>query len=450
VSDEKVTIIIPCYKQQNYLQRAFESLAQQNYSDIEVIVIDDGSPEAVELPPGEWWFETHLIRQDNAGLSVARNAGLARATGRYVKFLDADDTLMPECLSQQVAVMGKRDDVISVIGFIEEDESTGKRKKILPAFGDIREALLKVNIGPPHCYLYSRKSIEAIGGFSTDTRVDGGHEDYDLALRLAVHGCYGVTVHRPGVIYYKRSGSMSHNYGAMMRTRAAVWAANLPQILSSEDDEQHSILLAALFAWVYLLSVVPEQFGSPLRDAAKILAEEVVRVDGLPAAEMSMLNSLLSRGGGAAEKEVLDALATVRKIHSNTLFHPQELIDRRIGVTIDGHTAAVYEQLINTLASMTDLSENFSIYGAGEIGQRLARALMDAGMVPMSFIDRMAYKGQVIAGIPVQPPDREVLASVNAVIIASEKYYEDIHQHLMTHYPEVKIINQHNTDHATM
>ena len=89
-------------------------------------MVDDGSPEPVTITNEDWPFHIKLIRQDNGGLSSARNAGIAESSGRYIKFLDADDALLPNCIASQVACMGGRDDIISVIGFIIKNEENGQ------------------------------------------------------------------------------------------------------------------------------------------------------------------------------------------------------------------------------------------------------------------------------------------------------------------------------------
>ena len=90
-----ISIIIPCYQQEEYLERALDSIQQQKYHPLEVIIVDDGSVTPVTLPAIEYSFSIKLIRQLNLGLSAARNTGIDNAAGKLIKFLDADDTLLP-------------------------------------------------------------------------------------------------------------------------------------------------------------------------------------------------------------------------------------------------------------------------------------------------------------------------------------------------------------------
>ncbi|MEG3768085.1 glycosyltransferase family A protein, partial [Alteromonas sp. 14N.309.X.WAT.G.H12] len=212
MSDDKtvqplVTVVIPCFQQQEYLSRALTSLDHQTYHNIEVIVVDDGSELPIVVPNCR--SSVQLIRQENLGLSAARNAGLAAAKGEYIKFLDADDELMPPCIELQVSSLGTAKKTICCVAYNEVTEQTGFTKTLFPAFGEAMSALPFINIGPPHIYLYRTDEVKKAGGFSTAERVAGGHEDYDLIFRMVLDGFNLRTVHQVGAIYYKRQGSMS-------------------------------------------------------------------------------------------------------------------------------------------------------------------------------------------------------------------------------------------------
>src|SRR5919199_424046 len=92
-----VSVVIPCYNQAHFLGEAIESVLAQSHPHFEIVVVNDGSTdntsEVATRYPG-----VRCIRQDNQGLSAARNSGLARSGGKYVVFLDADDRLLPEAL----------------------------------------------------------------------------------------------------------------------------------------------------------------------------------------------------------------------------------------------------------------------------------------------------------------------------------------------------------------
>ena len=92
-----VTVVIPCYNQAHFLGEAIESVLSQSYRNFEVIVVDDGSTDNTSEVASRY-EGVRLVRQENRGLSGARNRGMREAKGEYVVFLDADDRLLPGAL----------------------------------------------------------------------------------------------------------------------------------------------------------------------------------------------------------------------------------------------------------------------------------------------------------------------------------------------------------------
>ena len=93
---EKVSIIIPIYKVEKYLDECVNSVVKQTYNDLEIILVDDGSPDACPSMCDEWEIiddRIKVIHKENGGLSDARNAGIKVMTGDYVLFVDSDDYL---------------------------------------------------------------------------------------------------------------------------------------------------------------------------------------------------------------------------------------------------------------------------------------------------------------------------------------------------------------------
>ncbi len=92
----KLSIIVPVYKIRRYLQRCIESILQQTYTDYELILVDDGSPDGCGAVCDRFAQEcdkVKVIHKKNGGLSSARNAGIAVARGEYITFVDGDDTI---------------------------------------------------------------------------------------------------------------------------------------------------------------------------------------------------------------------------------------------------------------------------------------------------------------------------------------------------------------------
>ena len=103
----KVSIIVPVYRVEKYINRCVESLINQTLSDIEIILVDDGSPDNCPAICDEWAKKDNRIKvvhKRNGGLSSARNAGLAVATGKYIGFVDSDDDVEMDMYEKMVSV----------------------------------------------------------------------------------------------------------------------------------------------------------------------------------------------------------------------------------------------------------------------------------------------------------------------------------------------------------
>lgn len=90
----KVSVVIPCYKVESYLDKCVESVVKQTLKDLEIILVDDGSPDRVPEMCDNWALKDNrikVIHKKNAGLGMACNSGIEVATGKYIAFLDSDD-----------------------------------------------------------------------------------------------------------------------------------------------------------------------------------------------------------------------------------------------------------------------------------------------------------------------------------------------------------------------
>ena len=96
---EKISVIIPVYGVENYLDRCVKSVVNQTYKNLEIILVDDGSPDNCPRMCDEWALRDHRIRtvhRENGGQSCARNTGLSVATGDYIAFIDSDDWIVED------------------------------------------------------------------------------------------------------------------------------------------------------------------------------------------------------------------------------------------------------------------------------------------------------------------------------------------------------------------
>lgn len=185
----KVDIIIPAYNQGHYLKASVESALRQTWSNLEVIIVDDGSTDNTATVAQSFADErVTYIYQENAGLSAARNTGINHATGDYISFLDSDDLFFPNKISLLLNQFEEQpelgfcagtavliDDVGEPIG---KTYGLGMPKK--PA-----EWLLgnRIHVGS---VLVKREWINQVGLFDETLRAC---EDWDMWVRLSVAGC---------------------------------------------------------------------------------------------------------------------------------------------------------------------------------------------------------------------------------------------------------------------
>ena len=93
-----ISVIVPIYKVEKYLSKCIESIIAQEYSNIEIILVDDGSPDNCGKICNDYAIKDNrikVIHKENGGLSSARNAGIDIAQGEYIGFVDSDDTIEP-------------------------------------------------------------------------------------------------------------------------------------------------------------------------------------------------------------------------------------------------------------------------------------------------------------------------------------------------------------------
>ncbi len=116
MSNVLVSIIVPVYNVEKYLNRCIESLVKQTYSEIEIILIDDGSTDTSGKLCDEWCQKDSRIKvvhKENAGLGMARNSGIEVAGGSFITFIDSDDYVAPYTIEKSlIAAIGKKADMV--------------------------------------------------------------------------------------------------------------------------------------------------------------------------------------------------------------------------------------------------------------------------------------------------------------------------------------------------
>ena len=137
MADEKVSVIVPVYNVEKYLRRCLDSIVNQTYRDLEIILVDDGSPDNSGAICDEYAGKDdriQVIHQNNRGLSAARNTGLDVATGAYISFVDSDDWLQDAFVEKLYKKAEKNALVIANLVFWKSD--TSKQTAMIPRTAD--------------------------------------------------------------------------------------------------------------------------------------------------------------------------------------------------------------------------------------------------------------------------------------------------------------------------
>ena len=207
----EVSVIIPTYNCARYLTEAIDSVLSQTFKDFEVLVIDDGSTDDTGAVVSRYGAPVRYVRQENSGVAVARNRGIEESRGRYVAFLDADDTWFPCKLEQQLDAFDKNTGCRVCYSAFTVVDST-----LVPLYinrsdrrgSALEDLLLRGNVVGSICTVLAERSLfSAIGGFDTTLSQCA---DWDIWVRLAVHTEF-LYIDEPLVTYRHHGNMMSNN-----------------------------------------------------------------------------------------------------------------------------------------------------------------------------------------------------------------------------------------------
>ena len=223
----KVSIIIPVYNAEKFIESCIESALEQSYKDIEIIAIDDGSTDNSSKILEKFQDRIKIIHKDNGGTATALNTGIKEMTGDWFKWLSADDILYPNAVEELIKESQKITDKTNVIFYSSYDiiNSEGKviRQFIEPDYKElsafeVNVILLDEHIGNGTTSLIHKSMFERYGSFNETI---GYSEDSELWLRFClVHKCRlhlipkilaKYRVHKEQLTQTKRDESMSHS-----------------------------------------------------------------------------------------------------------------------------------------------------------------------------------------------------------------------------------------------
>ncbi|OQY55494.1 MAG: glycosyl transferase [Desulfobacteraceae bacterium 4572_88] len=180
-----VSVIIPTYNREEMLREAIDSVLAQEFRAFELIVVDDGSTDSTSEILRAYQGQIIVIRQENKGVSAARNQGIAAASGKLIALLDSDDLWLPKKLSCQVEFFISHPDTLICQTeeiWIRNGIRVNPRKKHKKRSGMIFEPSLSLCLVSPSAVMIRRELFETVGCFDESLPAC---EDYDLWLRIS-------------------------------------------------------------------------------------------------------------------------------------------------------------------------------------------------------------------------------------------------------------------------
>lgn len=220
-----VSVIIPCYRDSATLARALRSVEAQTYPAIEIVVVNDCSPETAEIEAVLAAFpRVRYVRNPvNVGLAATRNAGIAAASSDVVAFLDADDEYHPEKIAVQVAAVRPGRVVTCGVELVTVDGPGAAPQNVRPQppprlLTRVEDNLLRNTLNGAGL-LASKDLLLRQGGFEPSLR---SCEDFDLWLRLLESGVEVYDVGRRLYLYHYNPAGLSKSYRNISRWELAV------------------------------------------------------------------------------------------------------------------------------------------------------------------------------------------------------------------------------------
>ena len=239
-----VSVVIPAYNSASTLGPTIQSVLNQTFTDLEILVVDDGSKDNTIEIAKKFGERVRCFVQGNKGAAAARNKGLSEARGRYVAFLDSDDLWLPNKLETQLSILENNPNIDAVqcgVYLVNDALQVVGANFCNPSQDSLLDFLLFRNLaGISSTLLIRKEKIIKLFGFREDLVI---LEDWDFACRLARTGCLkslpdflvlyrqhpknrsrNVDIHvQPGFISLGRLFSDSHLESHILKNKAHIW-----------------------------------------------------------------------------------------------------------------------------------------------------------------------------------------------------------------------------------
>lgn len=351
-----ISVVIPTYNREKTILRALNSVLRQTYSNIEAIVVDDGSTDSTAQIVGNCADErVRLISfSSNQGANKARNVGISEAKGEYIAFQDSDDEWMEDKLEKQLAHMLETSVKAVYCPYILFDAG---KTSIVPEYyrnqdiyeKNVAEVLKKTNIVGTPTLMVKRELFSTIGMFDEDMK---RRQDYEFIIRLAKQEPIGY-VKEPLVKVYRMEESITSNMHLILGAYARIFEKHSDFI--DIENSLHAYLGYAENLW-----------------------------DGqIHWSEFDKIAESIEKSEKAITREECHKLAI-------QYFYQQDWMKKSV-------LTEWYYIFRDSLKA-----EEFAIYGAGVLGQEAYHVLKKENYIPRYFIVTKREEENAIDGVPIK------------------------------------------------
>lgn len=221
INDKLVSVIMPVYNAEHFLENTVHSALNQTYKDIEIILIDDmstdNSRDIIARFAQKYTNIRPILLEKNKGVANARNEGIKNSNGRFIAFLDSDDLWSEDKIEKQIKYMTKNDYGFTFTGYQYINEQGEILKTIVDAKEEVTyEDLLKQNFIPCLTVVIDKNKIKEVNMPKIH------HEDYATWLSILKKGYKAYGLNENLALYRVRSNSLSGN-----KVKSAMWTWNI-------------------------------------------------------------------------------------------------------------------------------------------------------------------------------------------------------------------------------
>lgn len=417
---ELISAIVPVYNTADYLNQCIESLINQTYRHLEIILVDDGSDDgSADLCDNYAAGYAHItvIHTKNQGSSVARNTGLSYASGQYISFIDSDDYISEDFYESMMSHMSPDVDIVSCgVNTMYPDGKIMKQcapDEVLYFNGDevVKELLKTIYVNFSMCNKLFRKECLRTVRFP----VGKNHEDIPAMYQAAKRCSKMVCVNEAKYFYSVRAGSNSRKPFNIGNLYLAVSTWDIYMDVRKRYPQYKNIAMNRHFEYVlYLLDLIRDGRTGRYEKACVELEREIrhytLHIVKNNEINLNVKARLLQAGWESRSGIIRQWRENSDKYLMSTKLFSQWLANTQKGKTLEGYFRKNH---IRTIA----------IYGMSYLGQRLSDELKNSAVTVSYVIDKNAK--DTASDVRLITPQDE-LEPVDAIIVTATYYYDEI------------------------